>query len=828
MATAKPVVASYSSASITRNANFPSKSHIITESLPHQSTNDEKIINVQNQRKRFTSEELKKFDENRRKTYEGRSNSIKATIQFKAIQDATAEEHLIGIADLIGFENIHSIGRINGQAIVSVANTELAESLLTKGFKVGNEVIYPSPLFRTSKKYILSGVLSFIQDKDIEKALEPYGHMISIRPIPFPTENPLLKHLSSLRREVVFKTKENASMPAVISINYMDQTFKIFIGEDVTCSGCRRHGHIRTRCPFDPEIREKVTRSFADALYPTSQPQTPKRPPTERDVPTAREIWTSSKKTHPATSPDRKSRPTPPGGGKATHSCSESDISTGTFSLREETSLRCEEWSMDSSQLQNELKECEKGDNPEVDKIIATIYRRANLSRQTKVLQQLEIYPDLETKISRHLKKWEDIKFKTFDDLDFDQRKAINDKRSQDITDSLVTKSRQDSGRQGTSKQVDHCLYRKMEQGREENPKEPMESDPDSESGENTFPKKENTLGRTEEIAPGQEDVTPPPPVSDVRGRLTTTLHQLSAVTGHRERWNRYDGSYEAQSFFTNYDAQADRAQLQCSTRLRKPANPLQAPLRATNTRASTWMTEWHRVVFSDESRFCLSSDSRRVRVWRRRGERSNPAAIVERPTVRQRGIMVWGAIAYDSRSPLLRIQGTMTAQRYVDDVLRPVTLPYLQGVPNALYQQDNARPHTARISQQALKDVQMLPWPPYSPDLSPIEHVWDIIGRRLHALPQPRSEDELWQMYNGHGVSRILESDTKSLSSLTSGGHSRRSSDTSQLTPDDDEDAWEAWGKLVADWDQSAVAKKNPTLLKSQLEDRVESSTKM
>ncbi|UYV61519.1 hypothetical protein LAZ67_1005132 [Cordylochernes scorpioides] len=93
------------------------------------------------------------------------------------------------------------------------------------------------------------------------------------------------------------------------------------------------------------------------------------------------------------------------------------------------------------------------------------------------------------------------------------------------------------------------------------------------------------------------------------------------------------------------------------------------------------------------------------------------------------------------------RFQGTMTAQRYVDDVLRPVTLPYLQGVPNALYQQDNARPHTARIRQQAMQDVQMLPWPPYSPELSPIEHVWDIIGRRLHALPQPRSEDELWQM---------------------------------------------------------------------------------
>ncbi|UYV73133.1 hypothetical protein LAZ67_10001914 [Cordylochernes scorpioides] len=187
-----------------------------------------------------------------------------------------------------------------------------------------------------------------------------------------------------------------------------------------------------------------------------------------------------------------------------------------------------------------------------------------------------------------------------------------------------------------------------------------------------------------------------------------------------------------------------------CRPLRRLPLTPPNRRQRLEWCRArSTWMTEWHRVVFSDESRFCLSSDSRRVRVWRRRGERSNPASIVERPTVRQRGIMVWGAIAYDSRSPLLRIQGTMTAQRYVDDVLRPVTLPYLQGVPNALYQQDNARPHTARISQQALQDVQMLLWPPYSPDLSPFEHVWDIIGRRLHALPQPRSEDELWQMTN-------------------------------------------------------------------------------
>ncbi|UYV67685.1 hypothetical protein LAZ67_5001595 [Cordylochernes scorpioides] len=120
---------------------------------------------------------------------------------------------------------------------------------------------------------------------------------------------------------------------------------------------------------------------------------------------------------------------------------------------------------------------------------------------------------------------------------------------------------------------------KKMEQGREENPKEPMESDPDSESGENTtFPKKENTLGRTEEIAPGQEDVTPPPPVSDVLGSLARTIYQLSSATGLSRdvELSRYDGSYEAQSFFDNYDAQADLAQLHYTERLRRLPNLLQ------------------------------------------------------------------------------------------------------------------------------------------------------------------------------------------------------------------------------------------------------------
>ena len=64
--------------------------------------------------------------------------------------------------------------------------------------------------------------------------------------------------------------------------------------------------------------------------------------------------------------------------------------------------------------------------------------------------------------------------------------------------------------------------------------------------------------------------------------------------------------------------------------------------------------------------------------------------------------------------------------------------LPFLRQEDDVLFHQDNAHPHMAAIMQRTLQGVQELPWPTRSPDLSPIEHVWDMMKWVLTLSPEP------------------------------------------------------------------------------------------
>ncbi|GFY18106.1 transposable element Tcb1 transposase [Trichonephila clavipes] len=101
---------------------------------------------------------------------------------------------------------------------------------------------------------------------------------------------------------------------------------------------------------------------------------------------------------------------------------------------------------------------------------------------------------------------------------------------------------------------------------------------------------------------------------------------------------------------------------------------------------------------------------------------------------------MVWGGIGYHSCTPLVRIAGALNSQRYISEVLEPVVLPYLQCLSTAIFQQNNARLHVTRIVQRFFVNhqIEFLPWPVRSPDLSPLENMWSRVAQRLTQITPP------------------------------------------------------------------------------------------
>ncbi|GFW30527.1 transposable element Tcb2 transposase [Trichonephila clavipes] len=115
---------------------------------------------------------------------------------------------------------------------------------------------------------------------------------------------------------------------------------------------------------------------------------------------------------------------------------------------------------------------------------------------------------------------------------------------------------------------------------------------------------------------------------------------------------------------------------------------------------------EWGRVLFTDESRFSLSSDSHRILIWRERGSRNHPSNIIERDRYGGRGVFVWGGIMLGSRTDLhIFDAGSVNGTRYYNEIL----LPYVRLFRGAmglqfLFMDDNAPCHRTVAAEQLLE----------------------------------------------------------------------------------------------------------------------------
>ncbi len=154
----------------------------------------------------------------------------------------------------------------------------------------------------------------------------------------------------------------------------------------------------------------------------------------------------------------------------------------------------------------------------------------------------------------------------------------------------------------------------------------------------------------------------------------------------------------------------------------------------------------WRGVLFTDESRFSLYRADGRQRVWCRVGEWFADVNIVDRVAHGGSGVMVWAGVCYGQRTQVHFIDGILNAQRYRDEILRPIVVPFIHDH-HLMLQHDNTWPHVARICTQFLEaeNIPVLAWPAYSSDMSPIEHIWDALDRRIRQrVPVPANIQQL------------------------------------------------------------------------------------
>ncbi|KAI4872592.1 hypothetical protein NFI96_002177 [Prochilodus magdalenae] len=198
------------------------------------------------------------------------------------------------------------------------------------------------------------------------------------------------------------------------------------------------------------------------------------------------------------------------------------------------------------------------------------------------------------------------------------------------------------------------------------------------------------------------------------------------------------------------------RTLLRMGLRSRRPSG---AAMPARRQKRLQWVLEhqgwtleqWKKVAWSSKSIFHLQDVDGQVCVLRLPGDVRSPDCTVGQIKDGGESVTLWAMFCWETLGPIIHVDVGLTCATYLNVVADQVHPFMVMVFPDGsgIFQQNNEPCHTAHVVQERLeehgKQFSVLSWPPNSPDLNPIEHLWDVLEQQIQAAASPpRSSQDL------------------------------------------------------------------------------------